>query len=426
MMHPLGRPVWTADPGLAAYGPPADGAVVDLAVVGGGILGLVIAITAARAGLRVQLLEAGAIGAGASMMNGGQIIPGLKHDPDSLIARFGPAIGARVVALAERTADAVFDLIERERLFVPRQRAGWIQAAHASSVMPRLAARVAAWQERGADVEMLDRAQVSAMTGASGYVGGWIDRRAGVIDPAAYVGALAGLAERSGAQLSSTTRAASIAQQGDGFRIDLGGGGSLRAGKIAIATNAYTDGLVPGLAQSIVPLHSFQIATAPLPADLLDGILPGGQAVSDSRRILVYFRKTPNGRLMLGGRGAMAVPTRVDAWAHLERALYRAFPQLGDIAITHRWFGRVAMTHDHLPRLHEPMPGMIAAIGCQGRGIGLMTALGEEIGTYLTSGDANALSLPLTPVRPIPLHGLRNIGVAAMIAWYRFLDGLER
>ncbi len=82
------------------------------------------------------------------------------------------------------------------------------------------------------------------------------------------------------------------------------------------------------------------------------------------------------------------------------------------------------MTLDHLPHLHEPEPGLLAAVGCQGRGIGLMTALGPRLADYVVSGDRSALPLPVTPIRPIPLHRFRHIGIGAAIAWYRMIDAL--
>jgi glycine/D-amino acid oxidase-like deaminating enzyme len=183
---------------------------------------------------------------------------------------------------------------------------------------------------------------------------------------------------------------------------------------------------VPGLAHTLLPLHSFQIATRPLEPATLARILPGGQAVSDSRRILVYYRRSPDGRLMLGGRGSMAEPAGPKAWAHLDHALARLFPALRGVPIEKRWFGRVAMTLDHLPHLHEPEPGLVVAAGCQGRGVGLMTALGPSIADYVISGDPQALPFDLTPIRPIPLHRFRHVGMGAAIAWYRFLDTLDR
>ncbi|TIW06948.1 MAG: FAD-binding oxidoreductase, partial [Mesorhizobium sp.] len=138
------------------------------------------------------------------------------------------------------------------------------------------------------------------------------------------------------------------------------------------------------------------------------------------------YRRSPDGRMVLGGRGRMALPSSAADWAHLERALTRLYPALAGIAIEKRWFGRVALTPDHLPHLHEPEKGLLAVVGCQGRGVGLMSALGRRMANYLASGDARQLPFPLSPIRPIPFHAFRQIGVAAAITWYRMLDAFER
>ena len=113
-------------------------------------------------------------------------------------------------------------------------------------------------------------------------------------------------------------------------------------------------------------------------------------------------------------------------WAHLQRALVRLYPALSDMPIEKRWFGRVAMTPDHLPHIHEPEKGLLAVVGCQGRGVGLMSALGKRMANYLACGDPRQLPFPLSPIRPIPFHAFRQVGVAATIAWYRMLDAFER
>jgi glycine/D-amino acid oxidase-like deaminating enzyme len=122
----------------------------------------------------------------------------------------------------------------------------------------------------------------------------------------------------------------------------------------------------------------------------------------------------------------MRPPRSEEDWAHLERALHRLYPMLSGVRISHRWFGRVAMTPDHLPHLHEPEPGLVVAAGCQGRGIGLMVSLGEPLARYLADGDPSVLPLRIAPLHAIPLHQFRRLGVAAHVAWYRLLDGLER
>jgi glycine/D-amino acid oxidase-like deaminating enzyme len=121
----------------------------------------------------------------------------------------------------------------------------------------------------------------------------------------------------------------------------------------------------------------------------------------------------------------MGVPRRPEDWAHLERAVHRLFPAVASLPIETRWFGRVAMTPDHLPHIHEPAPGLLAAVGCQGRGVGLMTALGPRLAEYLNTGDPEVLPLPITPIRPIPLYPFRRVGAAALITWNRLLDARE-
>jgi glycine/D-amino acid oxidase-like deaminating enzyme len=317
-------------------------------------------------------------------------------------------------------------LIRDEKLAVPFVRNGWIQAAHTETALKAAANRDRQWRARGADVRLLSQTEIAALTGAQGYLGGWLDRRAGVIDPLVYTSELARVASAAGVKIAEHQKVTRLDKNGGLWRISTEAGAELQGKAVILATNAYTGNLFPGLAETVVPLHSFQIATAPLPPDLAAGILPEGQAVSDSRRILVYYRKSVDGRLVLGGRGRMALPTSQGDWAHLQRALLRLYPALAGVATEKRWFGRVAMTPDHLPHIHEPEQGLVAVVGCQGRGVGLMTPLGERVAGYLTSGDARQLPFPVSAIRPIPFHAFRHVGVAATIAWYRMLDALER
>lgn len=399
---------------------------VGVTVIGAGFMGLSTALELARFGQAVRILEADAVGVGASGLNGGQVIPGLKYDPDRLLEHFGEARGQALIDFGASTADAVFDLIDREELDVPRVRNGWIQAAHTEAALAAARRRDAQWRARGANVRMLDAAEIESMTGSRGYLGGWLDGRAGIIDPLSFLTELAARAVQAGVRIAEHTRAEAIARDGGRWIVRTSDGQHVSSRFVVIATNAYSDGLVPGLARTIVPLHSFQIATAPLPEPLQKTILPGQQAVSDSRRILVYYRKSADGRLLLGGRGRMAEPQSEGDWKHLERAMHRLYPGLNGIAIERRWFGRVAMTPDHLPHIHEPQPGLLTVVGCQGRGVGMMVSLGQRFARFIETGDPDALPFPISPIRPIPFHDFRQIGVAATTAWYRLLDALEK
>lgn len=420
------RPVWRRpDRAPVPDQPIAAPERVDLAVVGGGLQGLSTAYAAACKGMSVRVIEARAVGEGASGLNGGQVIPGLKYDPEWLLQHFGEARGTALIEFAAGTADAVFGLIETKGLDVEHVRTGWIQALHTNAALAVAEERNRQWRARGADVVLLNDAETALLTGVNGYLGSWLDRRGGTINPLAFTLELARLAAEVGVRIATGVKATRLRREGADWQVGTTAGHTVTARSVVIATNAYSDRLVSGLARSLVPLHSFQIATVTLSDQMQASILPHGQAVSDSRRISLYYRKSPDGRLVLGGRGRMSEPRSEKDWGHLQQAMIRLFPQLEGVAIEHRWFGRVAMTPDHLPHVHEPERGLLAVAGCQGRGVGLMTALGPRLADYIEHGDPAVLPFPVSPIRPIPLHALRQIGVGALIAWYRMLDGYE-
>jgi glycine/D-amino acid oxidase-like deaminating enzyme len=180
--------------------------------------------------------------------------------------------------------------------------------------------------------------------------------------------------------------------------------------------------LVAGVERSIIAPNSFQIATAPLSDNVRKSILPYGQVTSDTRKLLLYYRLDHQGRLLMGGRGPFREPVAERDWAPLVRAINRFYPQLQGTKFEYRWCGRLAITPDFLPHLHEPEPGLIVNAGCQGWGIGLETSMGMALADYCATGRPEALPFPITPVKPIPFHALQRLYVAATIAWYRLSD----
>ena len=159
-----------------------------------------------------------------------------------------------------------------------------------------------------------------------------------------------------------------------------------------------------GEGQTVIAPNSFQIATAPLSDNVRKSILPEGQVTSDTRNLLLYFRLDHAGRFVIGGRGPFREPRSAADWAHLERIIEKMYPQLKGAPIEYRWCGRVALTRDFLPHLHEPEPGLLIDIGCMGRGVGLQTAMGMRMAAYVATGDKRALPFPVVPIKPLPLH----------------------
>ncbi|GJD50324.1 Gamma-glutamylputrescine oxidoreductase [Methylobacterium crusticola] len=420
---PLGPSLWaTTAPPAPPTEPLGASGRADAVVIGGGFCGLSTALHLAEAGLRPVLLEAREIGFGGSGRNGGQVIPGLKHDPDELVARLGPERGERLAAFAGGCADTVFDLIARHRMAVPHVRTGWIQGAHTPDGLRRAERRAAQWARRGAPVRLLDKPETDRLLGTGRYLGGWLDARGGAIQPLAYARGLARAALAAGARIHTGTPVTGLSRQGATWTVRTAGP-SLATERVVLCTNGYTGDLWPGLRRTVVAANSFQVATTPLSDNLRGSILPEGQVSSDTRKLLLYFRLDHTGRLLMGGRGPFREPRGPGDWAHLERIVGRMFPRLAGIGFDHRWCGRVAITRDYLPHLHEPEPGLIVDIGCQGRGVGLQSSLGRAIAAYVARGDADALPLPLSPIRPLPLHGLHRLYASALVAWYRLSDG---
>ena len=414
--------VWEATASVAApEAPPlAESVRADVAIVGAGYTGLAAALALAERGARAIVLEAHEPGFGASGRNGGQVIPGLKLDPDALDERFGEATTVFVGAAAEAT----FALIERLQIPCSARRSGWIQATVKHAHRGVVSARVEQWRRRGAPVEALDAAGVAKATGARGFAGGWRDAGGGVLHPLDYARGLCKAAQAAGARVHGGSPVTSLTRVGARWRLTTVAGASVEAENVVLATNGYSDSLWPGLKQTILPARSCQIATAPLPGDVLAHILPGGEAVSDTRRISNYFRVGPGGRLMMGGRGPFREPRGAVDYTFLREALAAFYPEAVDVPIEHCWSGRVAMTADHLPHLHEPAPGVIAALGYNGRGVALATALGLAIGAHLVD-RSQPLPFRPTKLKPLPLHGMHPIYGSWAIAYHRARDAME-
>ncbi|WP_237173696.1 NAD(P)/FAD-dependent oxidoreductase [Paracandidimonas lactea] len=420
---PLTPSLWAA----TAVAPPQaeslnDAVSADVAIIGAGYAGLSTALHLAQRGIKVIVLEAREIGFGASGRNGGQVVPGLKLDPDEIVQLYGREHSEKLLDFSVGTADTVFDMIDRHSMQVPYTRSGWIQPAHNTKALETVRRRAEQWERLGVSVSCLDRAQTAALIGSDTYLGGWINRRGGCVQPLSYTRELARAAIAAGASIYTDSPVESLSFDRSNWTLRIGQGGSVKAARVVVCANAYSDGLYKGLKESIIDANTFQVATEPLPDSLAASIFPEGHVASDTRNLLLYFRKDHTGRFLMGGRGPFREPRSAADWAHLKTAIAKLFPQLAGVQYQYHWCGRVAVTRDYMPHLHTPAPGLLINIGCQGRGIGLQTSMGIAMAEYLATGDEQALPLPVTRVKPLPLYALRRLYVSALISWYRFCD----
>lgn len=418
--------LWAATAPPAPSTPPLDGSLnADVLIIGAGFTGLSAALRLAETGATVCVLETNEPGWGASGRNGGQVNPSLKHDPDELVRIYGAARAETLIDAVSRSADLVFDLIARHAIDCEPVRNGWLQVAYTSKEVDTLHRRAAQWSRRGVATQALDRNEVARRLGTEAFAGGWVDGRAGGIQPLAYTRGLVRAAQAAGASIHGQSEVATLERVGMRWRAGTSGGASVTADQVLLATNGYTGTLWPKLSRTILAANSFIVATEPLSGRFADSILPGGETVSTSQRLLLYFRKDTQGRLLMGGRGHFTDPSAPADFAHLERSLEQLYPQLGPLSYEHRWAGRIAVTRDFMPHVHSPAPGLVIALGYNGRGIAMATSIGWHLAERMRN-DKNDFPFPVTPLKPIPLHQLQRFYIAGGVAWYSFLDRLGR
>jgi glycine/D-amino acid oxidase-like deaminating enzyme len=409
--------------------PLAGGARTDVAVVGAGFTGLAAALQLAEAGIACTVLEAAEIGWGASGRNNGQVIPNLSRmDPDAIVASTpaelgGAEKGEALVALIRDSASLVFDLIRRHGIQAEAVQNGWIQPAHRPSRMTLVESRVRQWGSRGAPVRLVPKAEMAGLAGSDHWEGGWANSTGGRINPLGYARGLAAAAIRAGATIHTRSPVTGITRDATGWVLETPQG-RLGAERVILATNAYTPpGLWPGLAKTVAPVRSYQMATGVLSDNIRKTILPEGHALSDTRGDLHFFRFDANGRLVTGG--GLILPFGWDGRIRerIRERIARVFPQIGSFSFDYVWWGHLGGTADKRPHLYELGPGLLSWTGCNGRGVGLATALGQELAKASAGVPLREIAAPVeTRLNRVFGHEWRALGIAWQVAKNRRND----
>lgn len=396
---------------------------IDLVIVGGGYTGLSTALHAAQAGLSAHVIEAQEIGHGGSGRNVGLVNAGVWMPPAQVRAALGPDYGPRFLRRFADGPAMVFDLIERHQIRCEATRAGTIHAAHAKAGLRDLEGRWREWDAMGEPVEMLDAEATAKALGTERYVGGLLDHRAGTVNPMGYCRGLARAAKAAGAGISTGVRVTGLQKQAGGWQVETDHG-PVNARAVVLGTNAYTDALWPGLNATFTTIHYFQFATVPLGPEA-DHILPGRQGVWDTAPVMTSIRRDARGRLILGSMGRV-IGSRERGlsrrWA--DRQVRRLFPTLGPVEFEEAWHGQIAMTPDHLPRIHVLDEGLYTPIGYNGRGIITGTIFGQAMADLLTGMDPAELPLPVTDVAAVATAPLMRRVYDLSFAANQFIKGI--
>jgi glycine/D-amino acid oxidase-like deaminating enzyme len=376
----------------------------DVVIVGAGFTGCSAAMHLAQRGARTIVLERDEIGFGGSGRNVGLVNAGMWVMPDELPRVLGPTYGERLLVQLGNAPSVVFDLIDRFAIKCEATRNGTLHCAVGRSGVREITERARQWQARGADVVLLDAKETARLLGTACYDGALLDRRAGTIQPLAYVRGLSRAAMELGASVFTGSAALRREETAGRWKIATARG-SVTADCVLLTGDVYSTDVAAAIKSEQVRLPYFQMATAPVSASVRRSILPEGQGAWDTKQILSSFRFDNTNRLLFGSLGALRGGGARIHRSWIRRELTRLFPQLADVAIEYEWFGMIGMTSNSLPRLHVHDRRVFSISGYNGRGIGPGTVMGRDLARLALGEIAiDDLSLPVTALSPASLR----------------------
>ncbi|NKC12638.1 MAG: FAD-dependent oxidoreductase [Gammaproteobacteria bacterium] len=417
-------PFWWERTPRPALGAPELPRAVDVAIVGAGYTGLCAALQVARGGRDTLVLDAEDAGYGCSSRNGGQISTSIKPTFAELARQHGAEKAFSIIQEGHNTLAWITQFVAEERIDCDFTVPGRFHAAHNARQYERMARAIAA-QPRGLEVaaHMVPRQEQHKELGTDAYFGGAVFEQHASLDPGRFHQGLLERVLHAGTAIVPHCAVTRIERSSSGFTLSTTRG-TVKARDVVVATNGYTGELTPWLRRRVIPIGSYIIATETLPPALMERLMPTQRILSDSRRVVYYYRPSPDRtRILFGGRVTSGETSPQISAALLHRSLTHIFPELADIRISHSWMGFVAYTFDTLAHAgqHE---GIYYAMGYCGSGVSMAGYLGTRIGQQVLGLAEGRTAFDNLPFPTHPLYGGRPWFLPAAVAWYRLLDRL--
>jgi glycine/D-amino acid oxidase-like deaminating enzyme len=407
--------------------PPLEGDErADVAVVGGGLTGLSTALALREAGSDVALVERDYCGSGSSGRNAGHLTPTIGKDLPTLLRLFGPTRAAAFARFADRAVGCAEELIRRHAIACDYIASGNVLAGMHPGQRARLERAAEAAARLGAKVAFLDEAEVRRRGLPACARFGVLEERGGTLDPGKLVRGLRAAALAAGVRVYEGSEVRTIAP-GREPRV-VTDGGTLRAERVVVATNAYTPATLGWLRLRVVPLHVLLFATEPL-SDAARARLgwPGREGLYSAHEILESWRLTRDGRLVGGSRWVRYAYASALADGASPRLLRRLAGLLGErfpgveTRIDAFWGGWIGSTLDFLPvfRTHGSHANLHSGVAFNGHGVAQACLFGRLLADAAQgreSEDAELFTRRGVPLPPEPLRWLLARGVLGSLA----------
>jgi gamma-glutamylputrescine oxidase len=396
----------------------------DVAIVGGGYTGLSAALHLAERGVDVVLLEAGRVGSGASGRNGGQLHSGQRRDQGWLEKEFGRERAHALWDMAQEAKALVLELIRKHGIDA-KFRAGLIEPVHKARLAAKAQADVRRLREeyRYGQIDWMERDALAAAISTDVYFGAKRDRGAGHLDPLAFAQGLARAAAKAGARLHEESEVTALAEEGRPRVVTRHG--AVSADVVILAGDAELSGIERRVESRVMPIKNYIVATEPIGAGRPGGIIPGGEAVSDSRFVVHYWRPSHDGRLVFGGGETYSRHQPADIRALVMPHLVATYPALRDVRVDYAWGGSVGITWHRLPLVRRLRPGVYTAGGYSGQGVGLAPYAGMILAEAIAGDAARLDRFAALPAPPFPGGKLlRPAALVAGMTWYALRDRL--
>ncbi len=399
---------------------------VDVLVIGSGFTGASAALTLAKAGRDVVILDKRRAGEGASSRNGGICSGNLKPSFAKLTKRFGHERALAIFREGIEARKFVGERIRDEGIDCDYKMTGRFTGVTHPRHLERIKREVDLLnREFNISSWFVEKQDVSEELGTELFVGGYVREDIGGLHPGKYQLGLLDAAIRAGAAFHGGVTVEGIERDGAGHRIRTSAG-IIIADHVIAATNGYSDSYLPWLQRRVVPIPSQIVATAPISPNLMKQLMPKGRMCGTTDRLFNYYRPSPDGtRILFGGRVHNNIQDPLKRGAGLSARMVEMFPELSDTPIERSWFGYTGFTMDFMPKIgvHD---GIHYACGYNGSGVIWASYFGHRIAQQVMGDAEGKTAFDGLPFPAIPFFSGKPWFLGAMVTLYGIGDAMGR